>query len=706
MKLQGCPSPAKMSVLKGGSEKSAIGGILTSEMFEKILKEKGPNQEIYISYATLLAEKGQVVESLELLFHTYKLYNMSSDKLYQVISKVVDYLRLNWKENGPPPTRNVFSCPVCWGVLHEPLTLVCGHTYCRKCLLKEQLRMCRVCQFKLKDKGIANVKPNVLVATLVSRWWQQEVDGVQLRTEGNRYFQNKQLEKALEAYTKAFKSAPQDHLLLSNRSHVMHTMGRAEEALKDAEAATRCRPEWAKGYFRKAMALTSLGRFEDSLVSLLQCAILEESNNLHKIKDEITKDFHRLLIRLTANRRYSMEGRNGRHHHCYSRLSPALSDPSIIPQSDSEDSEDSEDGHQQSLCGPSVPPVEEVSHLRKIMDKFNLEMERNKKSSCGYVRAVEVQNYDKNDFECTLCYRYLYQPVTTPCGHSFCRTCLDRCLDHSTSCPLCKTSIKMFLAERRTAVTEFVETAMQTVMASECRERKQQHDEEMDELAAAGKDSQHGIPIFIATLAIPTISCPLHVFEPRYRLMIRRCMESGTREFGMCMPMENAENGYADSGTMLEIRDIEYTSDGRSIVNTVGSRRFRIVSKSVKDGYNTAAVEFLQDAVPTSNLSELHKLHDCVHKLASKWYESIEHMTKRRILVHYGPMPPVEGEYWTIPNGPAWMWWVIAILPLDHRIQLSILNETSLKRRLEILHKIVRCVLVQQRPQTPGEGSK
>lgn len=51
---------------------------------------------------------------------------------------------------------------------------------------------------------------------------------------------------------------------------------------------------------------------------------------------------------------------------------------------------------------------------------------------------------------------------------------------------------------------------------------------------------------------------------------------------------------YADSGTMLEVRDIEYTADGRSIVNTVGSRRFRIVSKNVKDGYNTAAVEFLQ----------------------------------------------------------------------------------------------------------------
>lgn len=60
---------------------------------------------------------------------------------------------------------------------------------------------------------------------------------------------------------------------------------------------------------------------------------------------------------------------------------------------------------------------------------------------------------------------------------------------------------------------------------------------------------------------------------------------------------------YADSGTMLEIRDIEYTPDGRSIVNTVGSRRFKIVSKGVKDGYNTAAVEFLQVSYGTLNTS-------------------------------------------------------------------------------------------------------
>jgi Lon protease-like protein len=52
--------------------------------------------------------------------------------------------------------------------------------------------------------------------------------------------------------------------------------------------------------------------------------------------------------------------------------------------------------------------------------------------------------------------------------------------------------------------------------------------------------------------------------------MIRRCMESGTREFGMCIG--DREKGFADIGTMLEIRDIQYFPDGRSVVDAIGGR--------------------------------------------------------------------------------------------------------------------------------------
>lgn len=35
-----------------------------------------------------------------------------------------------------------------------------------------------------------------------------------------------------------------------------------------------------------------------------------------------------------------------------------------------------------------------------------------------------------DDFDCTVCLKLLYEPVTTPCGHSFCRSCLFQSMDH------------------------------------------------------------------------------------------------------------------------------------------------------------------------------------------------------------------------------------------------------------------------------------
>ena len=49
------------------------------------------------------------------------------------------------------------------------------------------------------------------------------------------------------------------------------------------------------------------------------------------------------------------------------------------------------------------------------------------------------------------------------------------------------------------------------------------------------------IPIFVCTQAFPGIPCPLHIFEPRYRLMIRQCMESGMRQFGMVVCLTDNE---------------------------------------------------------------------------------------------------------------------------------------------------------------------
>ena len=57
---------------------------------------------------------------------------------------------------------------------------------------------------------------------------------------------------------------------------------------------------------------------------------------------------------------------------------------------------------------------------------------------------------------------------------------------------------------------------------------------------------------------------------------------------------------------MLEIRGIKYFEDGRSLVDTVGGRRFRVVERDTRDGYQVAKVEFLEDDLPShSDLRDL-----------------------------------------------------------------------------------------------------
>jgi Lon protease-like protein len=45
----------------------------------------------------------------------------------------------------------------------------------------------------------------------------------------------------------------------------------------------------------------------------------------------------------------------------------------------------------------------------------------------------------------------------------------------------------------------------------------------------------------------------------------------------------------------LYIRGLIYTQDGRSIVDTIGQQRFRVIDRGMRDGYNTARVQLIQD---------------------------------------------------------------------------------------------------------------
>lgn len=48
------------------------------------------------------------------------------------------------------------------------------------------------------------------------------------------------------------------------------------------------------------------------------------------------------------------------------------------------------------------------------------------------------KHIDMADVECILCFRLLYQPITTICGHTYCKNCIFASIKINPFCPLCR----------------------------------------------------------------------------------------------------------------------------------------------------------------------------------------------------------------------------------------------------------------------------
>lgn len=55
---------------------------------------------------------------------------------------------------------------------------------------------------------------------------------------------------------------------------------------------------------------------------------------------------------------------------------------------------------------------------------------------------------------------------------------------------------------------------------------------------------------------------------------------------------------------MLQIRNVHFLPDGRSVVDTIGGKRFRVLRRGMKDGYCTADIEYLEDVKVCRMLSK------------------------------------------------------------------------------------------------------
>ena len=107
------------------------------------------------------------------------------------------------------------------------------------------------------------------------------------------------------------------------------------------------------------------------------------------------------------------------------------------------------------------------------------------------------------------------------------------------------------------------------------------------------------LPLFpLKVVLYPGQPLPLHIFEPRYRLMVQEC-DRLERPFGVVL---NLDDEVAQVGTTARIRKfLQVYEDGRKDILTVGEQRFRVVETFEDQPYLTAEIEPLLDPPETPN---------------------------------------------------------------------------------------------------------
>jgi Lon protease-like protein len=124
------------------------------------------------------------------------------------------------------------------------------------------------------------------------------------------------------------------------------------------------------------------------------------------------------------------------------------------------------------------------------------------------------------------------------------------------------------------------------------------------------------IPLFpLNVVLLPGADLPLHIFETRYRQMVRRCLDEKS-EFGMLLALPK---GVVHVGCTAEIIEVvKRHNDGRMDILTVGRAPFRVVKLFDENPLLEGDVDYLEDGEMLSNTGvrrELIELYEGCHTL-------------------------------------------------------------------------------------------
>ncbi len=185
----------------------------------------------------------------------------------------------------------------------------------------------------------------------------------------------------------------------------------------------------------------------------------------------------------------------------------------------------------------------------------------------------------------------------------------------------------------------------------------------------------------LGTVLVPGMILPLHVFEPRYRQLVRDCL-AGDGEFGVVLIERGSEVGggdvRTDAGTVARIVQADQTPDGRFAVAAVGVRRVRVLRWLDDDPYPRAELDDWPDPPPADGPAPAAAVTAVAARLRRA----------AALCAELGePAPPLDLTLADDPTVAGYQ--ATAVAPLGPADKQALLTAPSVPERLDVLARLL-----------------
>ncbi|XP_068079207.1 LON peptidase N-terminal domain and RING finger protein 1 isoform X2 [Danio rerio] len=246
------------------------------------------HRQLVLLKAEALASENRLKEAVDMFAMALRYGPVRPEQLSSLVGCV---LRNFKKKSEESPARSEpnwtqdceLDCPGCHCFIAEPVTVTCGHTYCRRCLQHSTFSQCKVCNEDIRRRP-GEPRLNVILCGLLDKWFPEDVKRTKYLGEAESLLKSKQYDKAIALTSRLLDYGSSNMWVQICHAEAHRGLKHHRQALEIWESCLTVSP-FPEGYFQKAKILQEMGHVDESLQVFLQCLALDE--NFHQAKREV-----------------------------------------------------------------------------------------------------------------------------------------------------------------------------------------------------------------------------------------------------------------------------------------------------------------------------------------------------------------------------------------------------------------------------------